>query len=85
MPDFSNYGLFPRDTLPIAPSITARRAGVLTDAALTLRMISGERTQRNMRDPSCFLPALADALEALAEGDEATARSCMAMWARCEQ
>jgi hypothetical protein len=79
MPDGMTYT--PRVS-PLAPSLTARRAGQLTDAALLLRLIQSEMVARGHRDPACFIPALADALEAMAEGDDATARDCMAMWAR---
>lgn len=82
MPDGMTYA---RPVSPLAPSLDARRAAQITDAALLLRLIAGEAVQRGHRDPTCFLPALADALEALAEGDDDTARGCMAMWARCER
>lgn len=50
-------------------------ASALMNAAEALRQMGGERVRQGRRDPTCLHATLADVLEALAEGDEATARA----------
>jgi hypothetical protein len=63
------------------PLVTPQRATTICAAVLALRCIAGDQAARMQRDPSCFLPTLADVLEAIADGDLDVARNEMRRWA----
>jgi hypothetical protein len=63
------------------PLVTPTRATTLRAAVLALRCIAGDQAARRQRDPSCFLPTLADVLEAIADGDLDVAKNEMRRWA----